>query len=519
MKTLLVNPGYPQTFWSFASVARMLGKRAVLPPLGLLTLAALLPRDWEIALVDLAAGQGCEADWERCDLVLVTGMHVQREGILEAIRRGKQHGKTVVVGGPWVFHSPQAALAAGADIVVRGEGENTVPLLLEALRAGRSGVVVEAAAGPDLKSSPTPRHDLLDAGRYMDMAVQFSRGCPFQCEFCDITLMFGRRVRTKSPGQILAELQSLHDLGWRRTVFFVDDNLIGNPPRAKELLRELIPWMEQRKHPFDFYTQASVNLAADDELLDLMVRAGFRQVFLGIETTDVGSLKQAKKFQNAAVDLGGACEKINRSGLEIIAGCIVGFDNEERGADRRLIEFALANQIPEMFVTLLQAAPGTDLWGRLEREGRLLNDGTDEGFLSQTALINFVPTRPTAEIVAEFVRVYEELYEPRAYLGRAFGHLSRMAVPPPRRGLFLPTLREIRGVANTILRHGVLYSSRGVFWRYLFTALRRFPERSILFLIYCLRGEHYYTYRRTVKAQLQELLDARGVEAPFKRPS
>ena len=303
MKVLLVNPGHPQTFWSFNRVLEMLGKKALMPPLGLLTVAALLPPEWDARFRDLTFQAISPQDWDDCDLLFVSGMIVQHRGIIQAIKEGKRRGKTVVVGGPWAFHFAEDALAAGADLAVTGEAELVMPQLLDSLERHESGKVLIASGHADLKHSPLPRFDLIDLDSYLDMALQFSRGCPFHCEFCDITLMLGRRVRTKTTRQILEELQVLDDLGWRGNVFFVDDNFIGSPPKAKDLLRELIPWMGARGHPFDFFTQASVNLAADPELLDLMVRAGFTSVFLGIETTDVDSLVGAGKMQNATVDL------------------------------------------------------------------------------------------------------------------------------------------------------------------------------------------------------------------------
>ncbi len=244
---------------------------------------------------------------------------------METIREAKRRGKKVVVGGSLVFHFPEQALNAGADIVVRGEAEVIMPQLLESLRGQESGIVISADGPADLETTPPARYDLLDLNAYVDMAIQFSRGCPFHCEFCDITLMFGRRVRTKTPRQILDELTILYNLGWRRLVFFVDDNFIGNVTMAKNLLQELIPWNESRGRPFDFNTQASVNLGADDELLEAISRAGFIRVFLGIETTDKESLKGAKKYQNASADLVTLCDKITHAGLQIIAGCIIGF--------------------------------------------------------------------------------------------------------------------------------------------------------------------------------------------------
>ena len=503
MKVLLVNPGYPETFWSFGRVLQMLDKKAFMPPLGLLTVAALLPRDWDIRLVDLTVRNIAEEDWSQCDVVMVTGMATQFSGLFQTIREGKKRGKIVVVGGPLTFHFPQDVLTEGADIVVKGEAEVAVPHLLDALAHGESGIVIEQNSRADLQESPPPRYDLVDAGSYLNMSVQFSRGCPFQCEFCDVTLMLGRKVRTKSPEQILGELENVYDLGWRRGVFFVDDNFVGNVSRAKDLLKQMVPWMEERGHPFDFFTQASVNLAGDSELLELMVRAGFNKVFLGIETTDRDTLIRVKKHQNAMVDLDRVCGSINRAGLQIIAGCIVGFDKEPPGADQRLIDFAIRNQIPEMFVTLLQAGPRTDLWTRLEREGRLLFENYDDNFGNQTGFINFVPTRPTSEIVQEFIRLYEVLYDREFYLERAFEHTLSMSPAPYKKPFSFPQWSELRAVEIALLRHGVIYPSRWKFWKLLLSALIRFPDRIHHFLSYCVMAEHYCEYPAAIRKRFQ----------------
>jgi radical SAM superfamily enzyme YgiQ (UPF0313 family) len=391
MNVLLLNPASGQTYWSMNRVLRMLGKHAMDPPLGLITVAALLPADWQFRLVELAARQLSQADWDFCDVVMISGMGVQYSGIMESVKEARRHGKRVVVGGPAASHAPEDVLEAGADIVVKGEAELVIPQLLAALGSGTSGVVLQSEALPDLRESPVPRFDLLDMDSYANMDVQFSRGCPFNCEFCDITVMFGRKVRTKSPAQILAELQTLYDLGWRRYVLVVDDNFIGAPARARALLSAMIPWMRERGYPFDLTTQASVNLAFDRGLLDSMVAAGFFQVFLGIETPDAESLARAHKQQNAAVDLDLVCQTITRAGLQIIAGCIIGFDDERRGADERLIAFAERNNIALTFVTLLQVGPGSDLFSRLEREGRLDDYRPTANVGGQTNLINFAP--------------------------------------------------------------------------------------------------------------------------------
>jgi radical SAM superfamily enzyme YgiQ (UPF0313 family) len=497
-----VSPDYPQTFWSFNRVLRMTGKKTLSPPLGLITVAALLPDDWKLELIDMAFQSISEKQWRDCDLVFLSGMAVQAHGILQVIEEAKKRRKTVVVGGPWVFHYPEDALAAGADIVVRGEAETTIDQLLPALAEGRSGIVIHSQEKADLTQSPVPRFDLLDIQSYANMAVQFSRGCPFQCEFCDITLMLGRRVRNKTPEQILAELQSLYDLGWRRWVFLVDDNFIGNITMAKALLKKLIPWMEERKRPFGFYTQASVNMGSDKQLLDQMYKAGFFRVFLGIETPDEESLIGAKKFQNVHADLDKVCLEITKAGFQIIAGAIIGFDNEKPGAGNRLVEFAQRNHIPELFTSLLQVGPGTDLCNRMEREKRLLT--LDYQYLSnQTGLINFVPTRPISEIVEEYIYVYRTLYEPKEFIKRAYECFALMDPPKIKKPFRLPYLLELRAVAITILRQGLLYPSRIFFWKYFFKALWNFPDRFDRYITACVEAEHYFDFRETIYREIQ----------------
>ncbi len=502
MRVLLINPRYPSTFWSFNRVTQILGKKCVLPPLGLLTVAALFPESTSVTLVDLAVQELTENHWENNDVVLITGMQIQQSSILTTISEAKQRSKMVVVGGPWAFHFYDRALASGANIVVRGELEASIQDLLVALSQNKSGIVINSTR-PELNESPIPRYDLLDLNVYMDMALQFSRGCPFTCEFCDITLMFGRSVRTKSPQQVIAELDVLHSLGWRGAIFFVDDNFIGRSVSAKIVLKQLIDWQSEHGHPFEFYTQASVNLAADDELLNLMVRAGFCFVFLGIETLDATSLYDIGKMQNLAIDLDAACQKINRAGLQLVAGCIIGFDNEAPGADQRLISFAMRNQIPEVYATMLQAMPGTDLWKRVKAEGRLVCSGQDS-LLSQTGRVNFITTRPLQEITEEFIHLYHELYEPKNYLSRVYGHLVNMPKPQVKRTAVF-RWNEAIGLLFLIARHGFLHKSRKYFWKYLIATLIKMPWKLRSFFVYCFRAEHYYHFSKMIEQELPPL--------------
>jgi radical SAM superfamily enzyme YgiQ (UPF0313 family) len=500
MRIVLANPQYPQTFWSFDKPLETIGKKIALPPLGLLTIAAHLPGNWELRLRDLPGQNMSEEDWEFCDLIMITGMVTQYSAMVELIREAKQRGKAVAVGGPLAFHVPEDLLKLGADVVVKGEIELAVPRLIETLERKESGVIIETPPRPGMEHCLPPRYDLADFSLYGSMAVQFSRGCPFHCEFCDITYMFGREVRTKSPEQILQELGVLYDLGWRGEILFVDDNFLGKPIKTKMLLKQLIPWMEKRSYPFRFQTQASVNLAADEEVLNLMVKAGFFRVFLGIETTDRESLNRTKKVQNVVMDLDHACQTINRAGLQVIAGCILGFDGERPGADQRLLDFATRNSIPEMFITLLQAGPGTDLWERLKVENRLLETRPEDTFGSQTGLMNFNPTRPVNQIVEEFLRLYDVLYQREFYLKRSYEHLLRMVQPTLDR--HSPSLPEVRAVIKTLWRQGVVYSSRWTFWKMLFKGLLNFPKRMDTFFYYCVALEHYEEYRHTIKEQL-----------------
>ncbi|MCP4667862.1 MAG: B12-binding domain-containing radical SAM protein [Deltaproteobacteria bacterium] len=509
MKILLVNPRVPQTYFSIERVLKMIRKKAMSPPLGLLTVASLLPQEWDLKLVDLNVRDLTDHDWREADLVFVTGMAVQGSGILNVIRESKKRGKVVVAGGPLAFHFPEWLIEAGADLVVKGEAEVTMAGLLDHLGREDYGRVVTATELADMTASPPPRFDLLDQEAYTDRSIQFTRGCPFKCEFCDVTHMLGRRVRAKTTDQIISELDILYESGWRRNVFFVDDNFIGHVGKAKDLLQGLIGWMEERKYPFEFITQASVNLGADDVLLDLMVRAGFTHVFLGIETLDEESLKEAKKNQNRGVDLNEVCRKINRAGLHIIAGFIIGFDNESPGADRRFIDFADRNSIPEMVVTPLQAGPGTDLWKRLSQEGRVTEQALDDNMGSQTGLPNFMTTRPLEEIVQEYMRIFEILYDRERFLDRTFAHFAHMKKRPFRKGFALPYAYELRGLAIILFRQGVLYKTRWKFWNYLFKALTRFPARLPQFLGACIQSEHYFDYRQTIinqcLAKLREL--------------
>ncbi len=506
MRVLLLYPLFPESFWSFNKALELIGRKVSLPPLGMITVAAILPQTWEFRLVDRNVQFETEADWAWANLVIVSGMIVQKPDLLSIICEAKRRSKLVAVGGPYVTSVPDAALAAGVDFLVLDEGEITLPLMVKALERGESsGIFSAGGEKPDVTQTPIPRYDLLDLGAYSDMSVQFSRGCPFQCEFCDIIVLYGRKPRTKTPAQVLAELQTLYNLGWRRSIFIVDDNFIGNKRNVKLLLRELGPWMAARGYPFRLSTEASVDLAEDRELLDLMIAANFGAVFLGIETPDTDSLALTQKFQNTRNSLVEAVQTINQAGLRVMAGFIIGFDGEKAGAGDRIIDFVEATAIPQALFSMLQALPNTALSQRLQKEGRLL-EGREEANIHQITLINFIPTRPLEELAREYVSCFWRLYEPERYLARVYRHFLNMRPTPHKKQFRLPELMDIRGLLIICLRQGVKRNTRWQFWCQLFSIIQHNPGVVEHYLVNCAHIEHFLAYRQIVRDEIEAQL-------------
>lgn len=503
MRVLLLYPLFPKSFWSFDKALELIGRKVSLPPLGMITVAAILPQTWEFRLVDRNVRFETEDDWAWADLVIISGMIVQKPDLLDLIREAKQRGKLVAAGGPYLTSVPEAAQEAGVDFLILDEGEITLPLFVEALERGEtSGIFSANGEKPDVTTTPIPRYDLLDLKAYSDMSVQFSRGCPFQCEFCDIIVLYGRKPRTKTPAQLLAELQTLYDLGWRRSIFVVDDNFIGNKRNVKLLLRELGPWMAARGYPFRLSTEASVDLAQDQELLDLMIAANFSAVFLGIETPDTDSLALTQKFQNTRNSLIEAVQTINRVGLRVMAGFIIGFDGEKPGAGDRIVEFVEATAIPQALCSMLQALPNTALWYRLRKEGRLL-DSDEEANIHQTTLTNFIPTRPLEELAREYVNCFWQMYEPDRYLARVYRHFLQMQPTPHKKKFKLPEFSDIRALFLICWRQGVKRKTRFQFWRQLFSIIRHNPGVFESYLTNCAHLEHFIDYREIVRDQIE----------------
>jgi radical SAM superfamily enzyme YgiQ (UPF0313 family) len=512
MRVLLLNPEKPETFWNLKHICQFTGSKSLAPPLGLITVAALLPRQWDCRLVDLNTGPVTEEDWRWADLVMVSGMLIQQDGLLRLVREAKARGKTVAAGGPYPTSVPQKVLEAGADVLVRGEAEEIMPLFLSALAKNQPPRVIEEDGKPDITKSPIPRFDLLNLNDYATPGVQTSRGCPFNCEFCDVVNLYGRKPRHKTPEQVLAELETLYRLGWRRDVFICDDNFVGYQGHAQAVLTRLIPWMQERGEPFSFWTQASVNLGQDKEMIDLLTAANFSTIFTGIESTDTEVLAQNRKFQNIKNPPGPSVTNICVNGLSVMISFVIGFDSEKKGVDERICTFVEEHHIPFVVLNILQALPNTNLWDRLQKEGRLI-EGRSSGD-TQDFLLNYVPARPAAEIIGEYRAAIDRLYEPSRYLERAYRYF--LAMRPTRRALadengdiqkslvaepsrFQRTkLRDLAVLLRLIWGHGVVAGYRSQFWRQLLGIYRQNPSRLVKYLICLGIGENMFRHREEV---------------------
>lgn len=487
MKVLLVYPWFPDTYWSFRHAISFERKRSLIPPLGLITVSAMLPASWEKRLVDMNVRSLTDADLEWADMVFASAMHIQTASLEEVIQRSKAKGKRVVVGGPHASISPEEL--AHVDHVFIGEAESTLPDFVRDLERGEAKHIYNAVERPALSTAPIPDFHLLDLKLYNVMALQYSRGCPFNCEFCDIIEIYGRVPRTKSNAQMRAELDALWRAGWRDNVFIVDDNFIGNKKNVKQLLPDLAEWSERHGYPFPFVTEASVNLADDEELLQGMRRAGFYSVFVGIETPVVESLKEAQKGQNTRRDLINSIRKIQSYGMEVMAGFIVGFDHDPEDIFDAQIDFIRRSGVPISMVSLLVALPGTQLWRRLEREGRLRDIGAGGGNTDCT--MNFIPKMDEARLVEGYNSILRTIYRPAEYYQRALdclAHLNRDGAPK----LFTKiSLNDIVALVRLALRLGVRDKGRSEFWHYMRCVLADHRDKVHQGVAFAAIGYHF----------------------------
>ena len=482
MNVLLVNPEFPDTYWSFRHALPFEGKRCAFPPLGLLTVSALLPSSWERRLVDLNIQKLKSADIEWADMVMITAMLVQKDSLKEVARRAGARGKRVIIGGPYITTSVEDI--PEANHIFLGEAEATLPQFIEDLARGQAKRHYQAAERPALLSTPPPHFQLANLKRYSAMSVQYSRGCPFSCEFCDIIEIYGRVPRTKSSQQMLAEFNALRDCGWRGTVFVVDDNFIGNKKNVRQLLPKLAAWQKANGYPFSLLTEASINLADDEPLLATMRAAGFHRVFLGIETPVEESLKEAQKSQNRG-DLLKSVKTIQSYGMEVMAGFIVGFDNDPVDIFERQIDFIRKSAIPLAMVGLLNALPDTQLWRRLEREGRLLGEANGD---NTACTLNFKTRMDPALLIQGYQAIMRTIYSPREYYERALDSLKRTTFAEPQHYEFL---NGIASLSRVLIKLGLLDRERKEFWRFFTKTLIKHRKRVAESLRLAAMGYHF----------------------------
>jgi radical SAM superfamily enzyme YgiQ (UPF0313 family) len=483
VKALLVYPEWPDTYWSFKHALSFGGKRSVFPPLGLLTVASLLPKTWDKRLVDLNIRRVTDADLRWADVVMVSAMLVQKDSMMGVLKRCRARGLHTVVGGP--ISSCMSDLALYADHVVVGEAEEVIAGLAADLEGGTAKPLYQAGTLPGLDSTPLPDLELINAKYYSSMAIQYSRGCPFNCEFCDIIEIYGRKPRMKSPGQVVAELDQLYARKWRGAIFIVDDNFIGNKRKVKELLPVMTEWNERHGRPFSFYTEASINLADDAELLQMMKDANFDRVFVGIETPAEDSLKEAHKTQNTHRSLLENVRSIQHYGMEVMAGFIVGFDNDPEDIFQRQVDFIRDSAIPLAMVGLLQALPGTQLYRRLLKEGRLLACGDGNNL---DLRLNYIPRMDPQRLIEGYRSILREIYRPDVYYARVRRFLTQYQPHTCHRPL---TRDDIRALFQSILKQGILSRYAFSYWRLFLCASTRYRASFGSAIRLAIMGYHF----------------------------
>jgi len=502
IKVLMVWPRFPPSFWSFAGVMELLREETLHPPLGLLTLAALCPKNWKLRLIDRSFETLLDRDILWADLVMVSGMSVQRDDIRQTLLRARALGKRTMIGGSYASSEPDTLLPL-ADHVVVGEPDEVFDRIAADLEGGSAQRLYVIHDKPDVSKTPVPRFDLLKIEKYVSMAVQFSRGCPFQCEFCDIITLYGRKPRTKAPRQILAELEVLFELGWREQVFIVDDNFIGNHKRALELARSLEEWQVAHNYPFLFYTEASIDLAQRPELIEAMVRANFYYVFIGIESPSEQSLLETKKYQNLRHDQLESIRFIQSQGLWVSAGFIIGFDSDTEDIFERQRDFIERAAIPWAMAGFLQAPATTPLYDRMVKQGRLLEENPA---LNNFNSPNFRTLLPLPILLQGLRETLLSLYSASAFYNRAHRSLLAWETREQQKVTPYPFLLALGILVRSIFRQGILSSYRRAYWKFLWqilTCWSRNPPKLVMGMTILLSGHHFIKYAQDVAAALE----------------
>ncbi len=497
MKILLINPEVPETFWSLKNALKFIGKKCTLPPLGLLTVAAMLPQEWNLRLTDMNVSRLRDRDIRWADYVFITAMVIQQTSVKQIIERCHNLGTKIVAGGPLFTSQPEEY--PQIDHLILKEAELTLPQFIADVQTGTPKKLYNTRDKATLTETPMPLWRLLDMKKYASMAVQYSRGCPFDCDFCDITMLYGHRIRTKSSDQILAELEALHTQGWKGNVFFVDDNLIGNKALIKrDLLPALTGWMKQRRYPFTFNTQASINLADDEGLMQDLVKAGFDCVFVGIETPDEQCLSECNKLQNKGRDLIECVTKIQQAGIQVQAGFILGFDSDSNSIFDNLIQFIQNSGVVTAMVGLLNAPRGTKLYQRMAQECRLTRPVTGD---NMDCSMNFRPKMGMEQLLDGYNRVIKTIYSQQHYCERILTFFKNCPLPKTRR--FHLHLPEFRALLKSIWHIGIWNRQRRYFWKLIAWSIAR-PQYLHLAVTLSIYGYHF----RKVVENCQERITA-----------
>lgn len=483
MKILMLYPEFPDTFWSFKHALQFINKRASSPPLGLLTIASLLPDHWQKKMIDLNIETLEDKDIHWADMVMISAMVVQRKSAQEIIHRCKLANKKIVAGGP-LFTSEWKDFTE-VDHFILNEGEITLPPFIRDLIKGSPRSVYSTLEYADVNQTPIPQWGLANLKAYDSLSIQYSRGCPFNCDFCSVTAMLGHRPRTKSGDQIIAELDAIYSTGWRRNIFFVDDNFICNKKQLKEeILPALIQWRKGKKG-CNFITEASINLADDSELMKMMAAAGFISVFIGIETPDVISLKECSKTQNLRRDLSESIRTLQRAGLQVMGGFIVGFDNDTPSIFQRQIDFIQNSGIVTAMVGILQAPFGTQLYERMEKEGRLLTEMSGDNANGAT---NIIPKMGLQPLTEGYRHIIQSLYSPKPFYERVRTFLTEYRLPETSIHL---EKDEISAFFKSIFKIGILAPERRQYWRLFFWTLLHQPKKFPLAITLTIYGFHF----------------------------
>jgi radical SAM superfamily enzyme YgiQ (UPF0313 family) len=485
LNILLVYPRYPDTFWSFNHALKFISKNSFAPPLGLLTIAALLPKTWKQKLVDLNVGPLKDEDIHWADYIFLSAMDVQQASAKEVIARGKAQGKKVVAGGPLFTMSPDRF--PEVDHIILREAEDILHTLIQDLVEGKAEPIYTPKDWPDMTLSPIPAWGLVDMSKYASMCIQYIRGCPFDCDFCAISLLNGKQPRMKSETQFLSELEALYQNGWRGAIFIGDDNFTVNPCRLKEkLLPLLIEWMEEKNYPFFFFTQASLNLIGDEELIRLMVRAGFDSVFLGIETLETESLNECNKTQNLNWDLLAGIKRMQRLGLMVTGGFILGFDNDSPGTFQKQIDFIQKSGIVGAMVGLLNAERGTKLYQRLQKENRLAAETTGD---NTNFSINFIPKMGIQQLMEGYKHIVSFIYSPQHFYERLITFLKNYNLPERARQPL--TLSDTQAFFRAIWTIGIRGEGRLYYWKTMLWTILRCRDLLPMYLRLAIYGYHF----------------------------